>query len=153
MAQKSHHFRIIIEGISFDQTVNIQSLALPKKKTTQVSKGTFNSRKYEAGDTYVDGMLKMVILLDNSGLLLYDKFVTWSNSGINNTQLGTGSLPEEYKENMIVQALQPNMIDVLDTWVLKGVWPANQSPGEFKRPKDASENVMYEFEFSVDDVI
>lgn len=79
-----------------------------------------------------------------------DEFIWNWMRFIQDTKLGGGALPSEYKENIIVEQYSSDGITVIKRWVLSGAFPSKVNGVEFDRK--SSDNTMESIEFECDEI-
>ena len=141
--RKKFNFLVEINGIP---QFEVQKFKVPSVSIEQSNHAEANSDIKTAGRVMIENAtfekLRPVVGFDN-------EMWNWLTSAQNHV-LGTGSLPTNYKRNIVVRELAPNGI-TLSTYVLTGAWCCKIEQDEYDRA--TSDKMLTKGEISVDSVI
>lgn len=138
---KAFQFNILIAGVN---PFTVQEVKQPDYALEVDEHGDTNYKVKTAGMIDV-GTLTISKIINVLG---FDRWLWNKIQRMQDSLIGGGQLPDEYKELIIVQQLAPNGIVPLQTWSWEGCWPMKINGVEFSRMK--SENIIHTVEFCVD---
>lgn len=140
--RKAFQFTVYIPGLN---PFLCQELTLPDIELEQVEHGDTNFDVKTAGRKKVSNLRLSKIAQSTE----VDQFVYNWMRRIQNTLIGGGDLPDMYKRPILVEQYANDGITVIERHQLEGCWPQKVNGVNYSRT--ASQNTVYELEFSVDD--
>lgn len=141
--RKQFQYQVFIPGLN---PFLCQKMKTPDMDFDVVTHGDTNFLVKTAGLLNI-GKIMMDKISPADGL---DEFIWNWFKVIQNTKLGGGATPDEYKANIAVEQYANDGITVVKRWIMEGCWPSKVNGIEFDRK--ASDNTVESIEFEVDEV-
>lgn len=121
-----------------------QKVGIPEISIEKVSHGDVNHDIKTAGRVSVGDLTASKLeTTSGSDTWMWDWLMSCQD-----TLLGGGLTPEDYKEVVLVNELAEDGVSILNSWTLTGVWPCKINGQDLDRM--SSDNTLEDLEFSVD---
>lgn len=142
--QRTNHFELMIDGLSDDVTLAVQSCPFPTTSNEVIELSYGNSKVKVAGQAVFDDV--EIQLLDFIGQDTEIKLANWRKQ-VYDPETDKVGFAEDYKRNGYIYQFAPDGSH-MRTWKIIGAWPTTFTPGE--NNQEGSDKKMMSMTLSVD---
>lgn len=142
--QRTNHFELIIDGLSQDVTLAVQSCPFPTTSNEVIELAYGNSKVKVAGQAVFDDV--EITCLDFIGEDTEIKLANWRKQ-VYNPETDKVGFAADYKKNGYLYQYAPDGTHTR-TWKIIGAWPTTFTPGE--NNQEGSDKKLMSLTLSVD---